>query len=252
MTLADFPSGWQRATIVVAHPDDIEYGVAAAVAVWTAAGKEVSYVLVTSGEAGIDSMTPAEARVAREAEERASGAIVGVSTIEFLGHPDGRIVEDLALRRDIAAAIRRQRPDVVVGQYHGEHWGGTAAGPWNSADHRAVGRATMDAVGDAANRWIFPELVEEPWAGTQWIAVPVAPDDATHAVDVSGVGDLAVRSLLAHEQYLRGLGVEDHRAYANELLDGQAAATAPLFDGRAGVAFAVTPGPGAPSASTAP
>ena len=76
---------------------------------------------------------------------------------------------------------------------------------------------------DAANRWIFPELVEEPWAGTQWIAVPVAPDDATHAVDVTGIGDLAVRSLLAHEQYLRGLGVEDHRAYATELLDGQTA-----------------------------
>lgn len=246
-TLEAFPAGWQRATVVVAHPDDIEWGVAGAVAAWTAAGREVSYVLVTSGEAGIDSMAPAEAAAAREAEERASGQVVGVSRIEFLGHPDGRVVEDLALRRDIAAAIRRHRPDVVVGQYRGDHWGGTAAGPWNSPDHRAVGRATMDAVADAANRWIFPELADEPWAGTQWIAVPVHADAATHAVDVSGIGDVAVRSLLAHEAYLRGLGIDDHRTYATELLDGQAASVAPRFGGRAGVAFALTPGPAAPS-----
>jgi LmbE family N-acetylglucosaminyl deacetylase len=245
--LAEFPGGWRRASVIVAHPDDIEYGVAGAVAAWTAAGREVSYVLVTSGEAGIDSMAPDDARTAREAEERASGAVVGVSAIEFLGHPDGRIVEDLALRRDIAAAIRRQRPDVVVAQYHGEHWGGTVAGPWNSSDHRGVGRATMDAVGDAANRWIFPELDEPPWSGTQWIAVPVPPADATHAVDVEDVGELAVDSLLAHDAYLRGLGLDDHRAYAVDLLDGQATAVAPRFGGRRGVAFAVTPGPGAPA-----
>lgn len=247
MTLAEFPSGWQRASVIVAHPDDIEWGVAGAVAAWTAAGREVSYVLVTRGEAGIDSMAPAEARVVREAEERASGLIVGVSDIEFLDHPDGRVVEDVALRRDIAAAIRRQRPDVVVAQYHGEHWGGTVSGPWNSADHRAVGRATMDAVGDAANRWIFPELTEAPWAGTQWIAVAVHAAAATHAVDVSGIGDVAVRSLVAHEAYLRGLGVDDHREYATALLHRQAADVAAHFGGRAGVAFAVTPGPAAPA-----
>ena len=105
----------------------------------------------------------------------------------------------------------------------------------------------MDAVADAANRWIFPELGEDRWAGTQWIAVPVPPEDATHAVDVGAVGELAIRSLLAHEQYLRGLGVDDARSYATELLDGAAAAVAPHFGGRAGVAFAVTPGPAAPS-----
>ena len=232
--------------MIVAHPDDIEWGVAGAVAAWTAAGRDVSYVLVTAGEAGIDGLAPDEARSAREAEERASGAIVGVTAIEFLGWPDGRIVEGLDLRRDIAAAIRRQRPDVVVAQYHGEHWGGSASGPWNSADHRAVGRATMDAVADAANRWIFPELTEEPWSGTQWIAVQAMVDEATHAVDVSAVGDTAVRSLVAHEQYLRGLGVDDPVAYATEMLDGQTSAVAEHFGGRPAVAFTLVPGPAAP------
>ena len=123
--------------MIVAHPDDIEWGIAGAVAAWTAAGKEVSYVLVTAGEAGIDSLPPAEARVAREAEERASGAIVGVSEIEFLGHPDGRVVEDLDLRRDIAAAIRRHRPDVVVAQHFGERWG---AAPGSRLEQRGPPR----------------------------------------------------------------------------------------------------------------
>ena len=220
-SLRPFPTGWRKATVVVAHPDDIEWGIAGAVAAWTAAGHEVSYLLVTSGEAGIDSMSPEEAGPAREAEERASGAIVGVSDIEFLGHPDGRVEEDMTLRRDLAAAIRRHRPDVVVAQHWGERWGVDAGSPWNFADHRAVGRATVDAVGDAGNRWIFRDLAEEPWSGVQWIAVAADPSRATHVVDVSGIGDADVRSLAAHELYLRALGVEDPVAYATELLHGR-------------------------------
>ena len=218
MTLADFPDGWHKATVVVAHPDDIEWGIAGAVAAWTAAGREVSYVLVTSGESGIDALPPDEAGPAREAEEHASGAIVGVTDIEFLGHPDGRVEETLALRRDLAAAIRRHRPDVVVAQHWGERWGVEPGATWNTADHRAVGRATVDAVGDAGNRWIFRDIAEEPWSGLQWIAVAADPSRATHAVGVAGIGDADVRSLAAHERYLRALGVDDPLAYAAQLL----------------------------------
>ena len=169
-----------------------------------------------------------------------------MSEIEFLGHPDGRIVEGLDLRRDIAAAIRRHRPDVVVAQHFGERWGSEPGAGWNSSDHRAVGRATMDAVADAANRWIFPELAEQRWAGVQWIAIPDDPSRATHAVDVSGIGDIGVRSLVAHEQYLRGLGVDDPVAYATDVLGGQTAGIASVFGGRAGVGFELIRGPAAP------
>ena len=171
-SLAEFPDGWERALVIAAHPDDIEWGAAAAVAAWTAAGKEVVYVLVTSGEAGIDTMDPEGATVTRQAEEHASASIVGVAEVEFLGHPDGRVEENLALRRDLAGAIRRYRPEIVVAQSHGERWGPDPGAGWNSADHRAVGRTTLDAVSDAGNRWIFPELAaNEPWSGVQWIAV---------------------------------------------------------------------------------
>src|SRR5580658_4341440 len=93
---------WERAVAVVAHPDDLEYGAAAAVARWTAQGKQVSYVLVTSGEAGIEGREPAEVGPLREEEERRSAAVVGVSDVHFLGHADGVIEYGLPLRRDLA------------------------------------------------------------------------------------------------------------------------------------------------------
>src|SRR4051812_50220038 len=73
------PSDWQRALVVAAHPDDIEYGLAAAVAVWTAAGKEVHYLLATRGEAGIAGMPPLEAGPVRGGGGRAAGARGGGS-----------------------------------------------------------------------------------------------------------------------------------------------------------------------------
>lgn len=87
--LEPLDESWERALAVVAHPDDLEFGAAAAIARWTAQGKHVTYCMVTSGEAGIDSMSPEETRKVREEEQRVSAALVGVDTVEFLGLPDG-------------------------------------------------------------------------------------------------------------------------------------------------------------------
>ncbi|MFM6847684.1 MAG: PIG-L deacetylase family protein, partial [Terrabacter sp.] len=100
---------------VVAHPDDLEYGTAAAVDKWVRAGKTVTYLLVTRGEAGIDTMAPAEAGPLREAEEREGAARVGVDIVEFLdGFTDGVVEYGLPLRRAIAREIRIRRPDLVI------------------------------------------------------------------------------------------------------------------------------------------
>ncbi|MGI5125884.1 PIG-L deacetylase family protein [Pseudonocardia sp. CA-107938] len=201
---APMPDDWERALVVVAHPDDLEYGGSGAVAAWTAAGRSVTYVLATSGEAGIDTLDPAECGPLREAEQRAAAAAVGVDPetgVEFLGHPDGLLTYGLPLRRDIAAAIRRHRPQLVVTSNHRETWPG---GFLNQADHVAVGAATIDAVRDAANRWLFRE-VGEPWTGVRWIAVAGSPQ-STHAVDIGPVFDRAVASLEAHRAYLAALG----------------------------------------------
>lgn len=204
-TYAPMPDDWRRALAVVAHPDDLEYGGAAAVARWTAEGRSVSYVLVTSGEAGIDSIPPAECGPLREAEQRAAAAEVGVGTVEFLGHPDGLIEYGVPLRRDIAAAIRRHRPELVVTGNFRETWPGDVG--MNMADHMATGRAVVDAVRDAANRWLFPDA-GEPWAGVRWVAVAASPRNS-HAVDVGEHFDRGVASLAAHRAYLDALGQED-------------------------------------------
>jgi LmbE family N-acetylglucosaminyl deacetylase len=198
------PEDWSHAVAVVAHPDDLEYGAASAVARWTGQGKTVSYVLVTSGEVGIDGLDPAECGPLREAEERAGAAAVGVTHVEFLGLPDGQLVEGIELRRAIAGAIRRLQPDIVLTMSFDLTWG--PGGPVNHADHRAVGIAAVDAVRDAANRWLFPDL-GPPWSGVGATYVAAARD-TTHYVDVTDTIDAAVTSLRAHQAYIDGLGGE--------------------------------------------
>src|SRR6516164_3660921 len=100
-TLKLLPEDWQRGMAVVAHPDDLEYGAASAIARWTAQGKEVAYLLATAGEAGIDGMLPVEAGPLRMEEERRGARVVGVTNVEFLDHRDGVVEYGLELRRDV-------------------------------------------------------------------------------------------------------------------------------------------------------
>src|SRR3974377_713283 len=99
---------------VGAHPDDLEYGVAAAVARWTGQGKHITYLLATRGEAGIAGMSPAQVGPLRVEEEKRSAAVVGVTQVDFLDHPDGLVEYGIPLRRDLAAAFRMLHPEVVI------------------------------------------------------------------------------------------------------------------------------------------
>ncbi len=197
---------WQRALAVVAHPDDMEFGAAAAVARWTSQGKQVVYCMVTSGEAGIDGMGPDEARVVREAEQVESARIVGVEQVEFLRLPDGVLEYGVALRREIARVVRQHRPDIVLTNNFRDTWGGPML---NQADHIATGRATLDAVRDAGNRWVFPEQLTseglERWDGVRQVWAAGSPLSG-HGVDVTATFDAGVESLKAHDQYIQGLG----------------------------------------------
>lgn len=198
------PEDWERGLVVVAHPDDIEYGGAAAIARWTSEGKSIAYCLVTSGEAGIDSMSPEKAGPLREQEERDAAGVVGVSDVEFLGYPDGVIEYGLPLRRDIARAIRRHRPDIVITGNFRDSFGGNML---NMADHIVTGRAVLDGARDAGNRWVFRELIDEgyePWNGVRAIWAGGSPM-AAHAVDITETFELGVQSLRAHAAYLAGL-----------------------------------------------
>ncbi|HLR84221.1 MAG TPA: PIG-L deacetylase family protein [Nocardioidaceae bacterium] len=199
---------WDRALAVVAHPDDMEFGGAAAVARWTDQGKSVVYCMVTSGEAGIDGVAPEECRELRTAEQIESARIVGVDQVDFLGLPDGILEYGVELRRAITGAIRAHQPQIVLTNNFRDSWGGAML---NQADHIAVGRATLDAVRDAANRWVFNEQLSddvEPWRGVRQVWAAGSPESG-HAADITETFERGVESLRAHKAYIDGLGWEN-------------------------------------------
>jgi LmbE family N-acetylglucosaminyl deacetylase len=196
------PEDWDRAVAVVAHPDDLEYGVASAVARWTGQGKQVTYLLATRGEAGIAGMSPAETGPLRVDEERRSAAVVGVHMVEFLDHADGLVEYGIPLRRDLAAAFRRLQPEVVITMNFDLTWG--EEGPVNHSDHRAVGLAVLDACRDAANEWVFPEA--GPRCASLRDAYVASVGNPTHFVDVTDTIDAGIASLREHRAYIDGLG----------------------------------------------
>jgi LmbE family N-acetylglucosaminyl deacetylase len=226
---ARLDESWNRALAVAAHPDDLEYGAASAIARWTAQGKEVRYVLATRGEAGIDSLAPEEAARVRIDEQIASARRVGVEVVDFLDFADGMLQPDLTLRRALATSIRLHQPEVIISLSFDERWGPT--GPYNHIDHRVMGISLIDATRDAANRWLFPEA-GPPWAGVRWLGFCGA-SRPTHAVDVSESIADGVASLLCHATYIAALGGDfDADAFLRERASAAGAAI--------GVDYAVT------------
>lgn len=221
------PEDWSRALAIVAHPDDLEYGAASAIARWTGQGKTVVYCMVTSGEAGIDAISPDRCGPLREDDERRSAAVVGVDTVEFLRHPDGLLEPSIALRHDLAVVIRRHRPEVLIGINRHDTW----PGAWNHVDHRVVGIAMLDAARDAGNRWLFADA-GEPWGGVRFALFNAAPAP-THHVDVSGTIEAGIASLREHQTYLDAL---DEPTDPDPFLRGAASAAG----GPLGLAAAVT------------
>src|SRR4051812_25167653 len=157
------PEDWSRLLAIAAHPDDLEYGTSCAVARWTGLGKEVAYLMVTRGEAGIDAWPPEKTAPIRQAEEIESARLVGVNSVTFLGYQDGTVEYGLPLRRDLAREIRRFRPEAIAIGAFDLAWPG---GSLNQADHRAVGLAACDAARDARNPWVFPGVLT--WGVWAW------------------------------------------------------------------------------------
>jgi LmbE family N-acetylglucosaminyl deacetylase len=189
----------ERALCVLAHPDDVDFGSAGTVATWTAAGTEVTYCIVTDGDAGGFDETPrSEMGPLRQAEQRAAAKEVGVSDVRFLGHPDGRLELTLDLRRDIARVIRQVRPQRVLTSSPERNWQRIGA---SHPDHMTVGESTLRAVyPDARNPFAFPELLADEGLAA-WTVSEVwlnGSPQADHVVDVTDVLDRKLAALRAH------------------------------------------------------
>jgi LmbE family N-acetylglucosaminyl deacetylase len=192
--------GVERILVIVAHPDDVDFGTAGTVAVWTDAGIEVTYCLVTSGDAGGSDRSVSRPDLAklRQVEQAAAAKQVGVSELVWLGYPDGRVEATLELRRDLARVIRTVRPGRVVLPSPERNYDRIAG---SHPDHRAVGAAALDAVyPDSRNPFAFPELLEdehlEPWTVPQ-VWIPMGPG-ADHYVDITATFARKIAALTSH------------------------------------------------------
>ncbi len=198
------PNEIERALVVMAHPDDVDFGAAGTVANLTDAGVEVVYCLVTDGQAGgFDHSIPRdEMAMIRREEQTKAAAEVGVTDLRFLGHMDGSVMVDLQLRHDISKVIREVRPQVVITQNPMRNLDSTYG---SHPDHIATGEATMCAVyPDARNPFAFPgtpcaELADHS-VDEVWIAFGMQGDAA---IDITTNLERKIRALMCHRSQHR-------------------------------------------------
>jgi LmbE family N-acetylglucosaminyl deacetylase len=189
----------ERILVVIAHPDDADFGAAGSVARWTDAGIEVAYCIATDGEAGgrHTGIGPAELADLRRIEQTSAAKVVGVTDLTFLGYADGRLVSSLELRRDITRVIRRVRPQRVLCQSPDRNYQRIFA---SHPDHLACGESTLAAVyPDARNPFAHPELLDEGYEA--WVVQEVylmTPTDADVFVDITDTIDRKIEALLSH------------------------------------------------------
>lgn len=187
-----------KVLVVVAHPDDIDFGAAGTVATFVDHGVEVVYGLVTDGDAGEPAhYSPPELKEFRRSEQTAAGAILGVTEIHWLGFHDGAVVADLDLRRAVSRLIRQVKPDLVITQSPIRDLDRIYA---SHPDHLATGEAVTCAVyPDARNAHSFPELLHE---GCEPHSVPrlwlMTSTETNTYIDITDALDRKIEALLAH------------------------------------------------------
>ena len=185
------------ALAVGAHPDDIEFGCGGTLAKWAGAGCEIHHLVCTDGSRGTwdADEDPAQLVVTREREQRAAArALGGRAEVTFLRWPDGELEPGLRQRWQVCAAIRRIKPDVVIGH-----------DPWKRyrlhPDHRNAGFLVTDGIVAARDPLFFPEQADPPHRPATLLLFEA--DDPDHLEDVSTTVDTKVAALLEHESQLR-------------------------------------------------
>jgi len=195
----------ESAMAIVAHPDDIEFSCGGTQARWARAGARISFVLLTSGDVGIDEpgMTRARAMEIREAESRAAAEIIGADEVIFLREPDGMLEATMQLRKKLVREIRRFRPEVILCGDPTVVWGGENY--INHPDHRAAATAALDATFPAAGQPnLFEELEEEGLKAHKPRKVYVTTwDTADTFVSIDETIDIKINALRAHKSQMK-------------------------------------------------
>ncbi|MDO8750638.1 MAG: PIG-L deacetylase family protein [Dehalococcoidia bacterium] len=211
MTQETHEEPYRRGMVVVAHPDDAEFGCSGTVAKWCREGMEVVYVIVTDGSKGTSDreITPKELSEMRRREQVAAGKVLGLKDVVFLGHPDAYLQPTLEVRRDIAREIRRYRPDILItlSPMRNLNINGYLGHP----DHLAVGEATLSAVYPAARDHLtFPELLKEGLEPHKVREVLIQGHESPDKwIDVTGTIEIAIQALKTHTSQVEGREIEE-------------------------------------------
>ena len=222
----------KRVLVVMAHPDDCDFGAGGTIAQWTARGIHVSYCIITNGDqGGEESGIPLEQMAAvRQKEQRDAGKALGVTDITYLNYRDGWLAPSMELRKDIVKAIRIAKPDRMVVQSPERNYERVFA---SHPDHLAAGETSVQAVyPDARNPFAFTDLKDagfEPWRVREvWMTGSPNPN---HFVDITETFPKKIAALHAHvsqtahnkelEKMVREWG--ERNAQANGLGDGRIA-----------------------------
>jgi LmbE family N-acetylglucosaminyl deacetylase len=196
-----------RFMVIVAHPDDADFGPAATAARWIDAGSQGWLVCCTSGDQGGEDpdADPLELAALREKEQRAAAAVIGYAGLTFLHQPDGALANDLALRELLVREIRTFRPDAVLATDPETLF--YRDGGVNHADHRAAGMAAVDAVYPAArNPMAFPALARSGLAAHRVRRLYLFWSERSTAwVDVTATLDRRIAALGAHASQIHDM-----------------------------------------------
>jgi LmbE family N-acetylglucosaminyl deacetylase len=193
----------QHILVILAHPDDPEFFCGATLAKWAREGHRITYLLLTCGDKGFNpatdpAMTPDQLCAIRHEEQEAAAKVIGAQAVHILDHPDGYLVPDLNLRREIVREIRRHKPDILVTCDPQNLF---AAYGINHPDHRAAGQVVLDAVFPAAgNPVYFPELLEEGFPPHMpkevWCSLTLQPNVT---IDVTETWEVKIQAILQHK-----------------------------------------------------
>ncbi|MBM3925967.1 MAG: PIG-L family deacetylase [SAR202 cluster bacterium] len=208
--MADAYNGYKRGMVVVAHPDDAEFGFSGTVAKFCQQGIEMFYVLCTDGSKGSSDskMTPDKLAKIRMKEQRDACDVLGVKDVVFLGYEDAMLVANLDLRRDIAREIRRFKPDVLICQSPLRSF--NATNYLGHPDHLAAAEATLSAVFPTARDHLtFPELLKQGFQPHKVREVLVSGGDHSDTwFDVGDSLDTAIAALKKHVSQVGGRDAE--------------------------------------------
>ncbi len=208
--------------VITPHPDDAEFGVAGTAARWIKEGKQIVYVVCTSGDKGTSdrSVKPKDLALIREQEQQDAATLLGVREVIFLRYKDQKLEDNDDFRKKLVRLIRMYRPDTMVTDdpyRRYQYW---------HRDHMITARVALDAVFPyARDHLAYPDLLRAGIEPHKVKEVLLFHSDSPNIqFDITKMFDLKLAALRCHKSQVGNRDWHDLekmlRAWAMEMAKG--------------------------------